>query len=228
MGGIVMKYKVGDKVRVKSKQWYDKNKDTGGIVKVSKFFVEEMSEWCGKEVTIRAIFDDFYTLEEDKEVWNWTDEMFEDKTMEHKFKCKDEVIVRLKEPGCCWFYGEVSHSDDECVVLSGGFRHPYERYDVLPCEGNEHLVGTTDKPAEHITIKPDELVYVFNSMENFEKMVLALARVEFVSIHGLFCKETDSWKYCIPFSKFNPADLEATKKEILTVKNGKLVKSNVE
>lgn len=220
-----MKYKVGDKVRVKSKEWYDENKDNYGNVSVKHYFTEQMSEWCGKEVTIDAIFDDFYRIKDDKDEWNWTDEMFEDKTMEHKFKCKDEVIVRYKKPGCCWFYGVVSYSDDKGVVLSGGFRHSYEIYEVLPYEGNEDLVGTTNEPDEKITIESDELVYVFNSIDSIDKMIVVLDRINNVTKYGIVVKNSGTWTYCIPFSKFNPADLEATKKEILTVKNGKLVKA---
>lgn len=229
---MIMKYKVGDKVRVKSKDWYDENKDIYGNVSVKHYFTTEMSKWCGKEVIIEEVIDDLYRIKNDENKWSWSDEMFEDGIVEHngqrKFKCKDEVIVRYNKPGCCWFYGVVSHSGDDYIVLSGGFRYPYEIYDVLPYEGKEHLVGTTDNPDERITIEPDELVYVFNSMENLDKMVLALARVEFVNALGIFCKESNTcWEYCIPFSKFNPDDIEATKKEILMVKDGKLVKANV-
>lgn len=157
--------------------------------------------------------------------------------MERKFKCKDEVIVRYKKPGCCWFYGVVSHSGDDYIVLSGGFRYPYEIYDILPYEGNESLVGTTDSPAsEDVSLKKGELLYCFDFIENLEKRSINLGEFEYIidtrgldyNPDGLIYVSGCNWVYCIPFSKFNPDDLEATKKEILTVKNGKLVKANVE
>ena len=44
-----MKYKVGDKVRIKSKDWYEKNKDEGGYIKLSqRYFNEDMCMYCGK------------------------------------------------------------------------------------------------------------------------------------------------------------------------------------
>lgn len=152
--------------------------------------------------------------------------------MEKKFKCKDEVIVRFKEPGCCWFYGVVSHSDDASVVLSGGFRHPYERYDILPYEGHENLVGTTtDEPEEEVTIKEGDLVYAFDCINRLQEYNIKLGKFErlcqYLDNSGLFYVSGIKWLYCIPFSKFNPDDMEATRKEVLTVRNGKLVKANI-
>lgn len=48
-----MKYKVGDKVRVKSKDWYDKNRSWHGYFTVDGLsFVDEMVRLCGKEAMI--------------------------------------------------------------------------------------------------------------------------------------------------------------------------------
>lgn len=74
-----MKYKVGDKVRVKSIEWYNSNKTKSGSVKCgSDTFIGEMSTMCGKEVTISKVYPscDKYRIEEYD--CNWTDEMFED------------------------------------------------------------------------------------------------------------------------------------------------------
>lgn len=224
-----MKYKVGDKVRVKSKEWYDENKGEDGVVAVNKFFVKKMAEWCGKEVIIDKIFDDFYRIKDDEDEWNWSDEMFEDEnvkqTEKRKFKCKDEVIVRLKKPGCCWFYGVVSHSGDDYVTLSGGFRHPYEIYDVLPYEGNEHMVGTLNEVnTDEVLLEIGELLCGFWGIDDLGTYNIGMGK--FIQVMGDEIEtENASYMYCIPFSKFNPDDLEATKKEILMVKDGKLVKA---
>ena len=58
-----MKYKVGDKVRIKNIDWYNENKDKFGNVplfypsRVSFNFLEIMSPFCGKEMTIIKIHD---------------------------------------------------------------------------------------------------------------------------------------------------------------------------
>jgi hypothetical protein len=74
-----MKYKVGDKVVVKSKAWYDKNKDEHGNVQMKfDYFVDSMDELCGKTVTISQVADDHYLIEEDADFFLWYDDMFED------------------------------------------------------------------------------------------------------------------------------------------------------
>ena len=70
-----MKYKVGDKVRVREN--LEVNKAYG-----KDFFVSEMNFLKGKTVIISDIEYDFYKLKEDSGKWNWTDEMFSGKVSE--------------------------------------------------------------------------------------------------------------------------------------------------
>lgn len=73
-----MKHKVGDKVRIKSREWYEKNKDINDEVKCNEaYFVLCMSVYCGKTATITSA-DSIYRIDLDKSDWEWTDEMFED------------------------------------------------------------------------------------------------------------------------------------------------------
>lgn len=66
-----MKYKVGDKVRIKSLDWYI---DCGNVC-----FVHNMATLCGKIVTISSILPtlEVYRIKEDNGEFNWTDEMIE-------------------------------------------------------------------------------------------------------------------------------------------------------
>ena len=78
---MALKYKVGDRVRIKSIDWYNKNKDTDGKVWTSGGqipFDKCMSEWCGKVMTISHVRTDHYTMVEDL-VGYWSDEMIESK-----------------------------------------------------------------------------------------------------------------------------------------------------
>ena len=75
-----MKYKVGDKVRVR--QWDDMVKEFGvwarAIDTTECSFDEGMRLYCGTIVTIKEVKNnDSYYIEEDNEDWYWTDEMFE-------------------------------------------------------------------------------------------------------------------------------------------------------
>ena len=66
-----MKYKVGDKVKVRENL---KTGKTYGKI----FFYEQMKEYRGQIVTIKVVNDDGYHIEEDKQNWYWSDEMLED------------------------------------------------------------------------------------------------------------------------------------------------------
>ena len=97
-----MKYKIGDKVRIKSLGWYKKNKNKFGKVWTSGKgdeipFDKYMSKWCGKVMTISDVRADHYTMIEDLEGY-WTDEMIEglveeETKPEPKFKIGSKVIL---------------------------------------------------------------------------------------------------------------------------------------
>ena len=77
------KYKVGDKVRVKSLEWYNSNKDENGDVLPHSdeclFFPEEMSEYCGKECEVVCVYSNgTYSLKGNE--WFWEDWMFEEES----------------------------------------------------------------------------------------------------------------------------------------------------
>ena len=76
-----MKYKVGDKVKVKSREWYYKNKDKYGCVEFNNIisFIKQMTKYCGRDVVITDANDAYYTIDVDsKNTFMWTDDMFED------------------------------------------------------------------------------------------------------------------------------------------------------
>ena len=82
-----MKYKVGDKIRIKSLDWYNENNDGSGILsyKISGIpFTSEMAEYCGSIVTIdkaeaarNSHLGDRYIIKEDDGDWAWHEKMFE-------------------------------------------------------------------------------------------------------------------------------------------------------
>ena len=77
---MTMKYKVGDKVKVR--EWDDMAKEFGvyggGFVVVlsNSCFFRPMCKYCGKTMTIRAVNDDYYLIGDDEDWWHFTDEMF--------------------------------------------------------------------------------------------------------------------------------------------------------
>lgn len=125
-----MKHKVGDKVQIKSIDWYYTTKNSTG-------FVTSMKQYCGKIATITKIrFARNYNLDIDGEFFIWTDEMFEEniKDMEAKEivlpkgwevdKIENGKII-LKETkkelpktweGCCDYLIEGEHITDNSSV----------------------------------------------------------------------------------------------------------------
>lgn len=78
-----LKFKAGDKVRVKSLEWYDSNKNAEGKVYKDGItdihFSEGMTFWCGKIVQIKKIHGDTYVV--DDSFCYWQDWMFEDEAV---------------------------------------------------------------------------------------------------------------------------------------------------
>lgn len=79
-----MKFKVGDKVRVKSLEWYNASKDKSGDINSDNgdesVFTEDMPQYCGKEYNVSEVCatdGGYYILEECKG-WQWCDYMLED------------------------------------------------------------------------------------------------------------------------------------------------------
>ena len=98
-----MKYKVGDKVKIKSFDWYNANKNSEGAIIFNDFriFDESMSEFCGKVVTIDAYVPrgNYYDIKEDGKVNFWSDDMFEglvDEEPQEKMVSLDKAVDEFR------------------------------------------------------------------------------------------------------------------------------------
>lgn len=86
--------KVGDRVKVKSLEWYNSNKNKRGeIVKDDIILVKEMSAYCGKEVEIEKIYSNGIVVLKSND-WYWSDWMFED---ELDINTNKQQILKLVE-----------------------------------------------------------------------------------------------------------------------------------
>ena len=111
-------YKPGDKVRIKSLDWYNTNKNSEGTIIFNGFriFDEDMSKFCGKVVTIESYNSRwyYYDIKEDEKVYFWYDEMFEGLAIEEE---PQEKMVSL-DKACEWlrnnidFYVETKYDED--------------------------------------------------------------------------------------------------------------------
>jgi len=84
----MLEYRVGDKVRIKNKKWYDSLKNYSGEINgdiVAFGFNIEMSRYCGMVGIITKAIDTFYRdkkrkkyfLDIDHGQWNWSECMFD-------------------------------------------------------------------------------------------------------------------------------------------------------
>ena len=184
------KYKVGDKVIVKSLAWYNENKDACGSVKVPCTFVREMSKYCGKVVTIRCVSFSSYGIEESYS-FSWSDEMFEGlaeemcaylKTKDVKDLPKDFAecakVVGATEEGLVGIYKDVRKEAYAklCICRDAywrmaGFWKPYykektKKHCVVIREGKVGVATTISKPHDFAFPTP-EIADAFG--KNFKK-----------------------------------------------------------
>lgn len=158
--------------------------------------------------------------------------------MKIEFNPFDRIIVKRKDGignTILWTCCEFSHYDENYIATVGGNEYDSNLYEFLPYEGNSYLVGTSDMPDEYVELKEGDFVAVADDIEDIVRGYAYFRRFSAIISNAIYCKYTAhshrvcdySWKYCIPFSKFNPNDMEETRKHILCVKNGKLVKAVV-
>ena len=74
-----MRFKVGDRVRINSLDWYNKNKDETGFICFNYVnFIPEMSRYCSEILTINKIVEEFECYLMSECAFTWTDEMIEE------------------------------------------------------------------------------------------------------------------------------------------------------
>ena len=107
-----MKYKPGDKVRIKSLEWYNANKDETGRVMCDYIgFCKEMTKYCDEVLTIMTIGNQDigskqkYFMRETDHPWGFTDDMIEGLVNEEP----QEKMVSLED--VCKFLDEHLYTD---------------------------------------------------------------------------------------------------------------------
>ena len=139
-----LKYKVGDRVRIKSFDWYNENKDDNHEIKFENgIFTTLKSTFLGQIMTIELItLEKQYILMEDKYKTLWTDEMIEGLVEEEtepelKFKVGDKVITDTN------MKGKIIE-----VVEEGWYRVEFE-----PCNGIPQPNGVVPEESMSLLIK---------------------------------------------------------------------------
>ena len=128
-----MKYKVGDKVRVRS--GLQINRSYGAYT-----FVSEMSDYKGSVVAISEAYLTCYCIEEDKGIWKWTDEMFEG-LAEDELTAEEAIILRSEmcaNTSCCdcKLSGHNNGTGTSCNEFSK--KYPERVIEILKQQKKEH------------------------------------------------------------------------------------------
>lgn len=100
-----MKYKVGDKVKVRNDLVVNETYGDGCR------FRSDMARYKGQIVTISKVEDCFYNIKEDRYYWSWVDEMFVDVVENKKYKIGDKVKIR-EDLVADEEYGEIDYISD--------------------------------------------------------------------------------------------------------------------
>ena len=130
--------------------------------------------------------------------------------MEQKFERGQLILARFKTKGdvrYLWNAQQYMAEDEKRLFFLGGFLEK-EGYEILPFEGNEHLLGTRNDPAPKWEPKPDELVAVRDN-----KQTNWFAR-KFIKKNGRFFRcfpdtgeSASDWRFCEPLrDHFNVPD----------------------
>lgn len=146
--------------------------------------------------------------------------------MKHKiFKPFDKVLVRDLN-NSKWHCAIYSHFDEPHHYTS----YPYPKKDeyILPYEGNEHLISTTDEPEEEITLEQGEWILVSSFYDRLSEGIGVTRKYYKTGDNVIYTKDVDDeiyhFGFCIPFKYFSPNNMKEIKKRILCVKNGKIVR----
>lgn len=198
-----MKHKVGDKVRIKSIDWYNENKDKNGIIQLFELnFVPEMSKYCGREAIITAC-GSYGTYKIDIDKINWfNDEMFEE-TPENDFTSDtfQNIADTIRK------IAEIIRKDNI------GFSVKEENGEIIikPIKVEKQL---NDYPLDMPVMVSDDLKYWQLAYYYSRKSVYS---------SGKSSKDAPdsyrNYKYTIPFSQFDPKNIEESLKHNIVTKD---------
>lgn len=194
-----MKYKIGDKVKIKSREWWDaqpKNK-YGSVQCGADYFTSEMTEICGREVEIEKVFPCFnkYWIKEFSCLW--TDEMFEDTEQSEKEETKQEDKQHILSEELVKDIADIINKHNLSVKIEerdGGLLvKPIEKENDLPI----------DTPCM-VCNKPSGDWYL-RYYAGYKKTFIdsKKSRDNEISV---------KWKFIIPFNKFDPNNIEESLK----------------
>ena len=155
-----MKYKVGDKVRVKSLEWYNMNKDEFEKIRCNTaYFQPTMSKLCDSILTIKNIdkFINAYIVEENS--YYWTDDMLEGLAEEEIYD--EDDIDPLHELCQSKFSAVIIESDvfkDEVELILNGYEIEIRGDKTYAVKKKPKYPKTYEECCKIMGIQPDNII----------------------------------------------------------------------
>ena len=136
-----MRFKVGDRVRIKSIDWYNENKDKIGFICFDYTnFIPEMSQYCGEILTINQVVEEYEHYRVSECAFSWTDEMIEGLVEE------ETLIERVDDKGLPF---------NEWLSHKGAFHIP-DGYELKDENGN--VINATKIVLKKKSPKTDDII----------------------------------------------------------------------
>lgn len=189
------KFKVGDKVRVKSKKWYDENKSKSGTVYTDgEPFVDDMAVYCGAIASIVSLDNENdYYIDIDNGAWIWNEDVFE-----------DEPIKEESKPS---FFTNLAEAINKVVS---------ENKQGITIEEKDGSIIITPIEEKEEDLPIDTPVMCSFSMKGESAWFVRFYAGNRKTWWGLGKSDTETrkvdWKCIIPFDKFNPSDIQESLK----------------
>ena len=195
-----MKHKVGDKVRIKSIDWYNENKDDETYFSVDGiYFIPGMSEYCGKEATITEIdeCEEAFRINIDKGKYWYNEGMIEETpdSTSDTFRNIADTIRKI---------AEIIRNDNIGLSVKeqdGGIL-------ILPCKEEEG-----DLPIDTPVMVSSDSISWYLRCYSGKYRAFANGYKSNDNTH------TISWKYIIPFPQFDPNNIEESLKHNIVPKD---------
>lgn len=138
-----MKYKIGDMVRIKSLDWYNRHTNGTEVDCGAYPFTSDMKEFCGQERIIANVCQECYVLLGIDDKFVWTDEMIEclveRNGKKYPYKIGDRVVLKgnnryatitdlkYNSWGNLSYYIKIDNDKDICIDYPTELLLPYDR-----------------------------------------------------------------------------------------------------
>ena len=188
-----MKYNVGDRVLVKSIDWYNKNKDEDGNIDINHDFTfyADRSRYCGKVFTIVEVFDNCYAVKEDNNEYYWSDEMIEglvEAKTKPKFKEGDRITNGTVTLTILTISSDRYIVEDNLGGCGTLYFNTRDDWKIVEDKSSIDLTVKGEEIKERIEIKiPEGYEYVIES----DKIIFTKKKKEYPKTYEECCKIMD-------------------------------------